>query len=124
MTSGPEPPFAMRIRSVFLTAVLLALAAPASPRASGAPFVAIRLLAPRATMKTGGRISADGLTSTVVVKFREGLDASLEDGRAVAAIAATAVPDGVRPTFSRPAEELRAEKSRLEPIAGVELADL
>lgn len=85
--------------------------------------------------KTGGRLSSEGLTSRVVVKFREGIAfpdlvaapetaAFAKPDSLVAHVAREAVPGGVRPTFSRPAELLRAEEARLEAETGVDLADL
>jgi hypothetical protein len=126
-------------RALCLVAIATSLAVPPLFGAAAAPrpSVAAAALGPasrRAPLavlrKTGGRISADGLTSTVVVKFREGVDARLAggklaaEGRAAEAIAEGALPGGVRPTFDRPTEALRAEEARLEAESGVDLADL
>lgn len=81
--------------------------------------------------KTGGRISFDGLTSRVVVKFVDGTNQDIvvsalnkqpSDEPAVVAIAEAAV--SVVPTFERDAEVLRAEELDLERAGSVDLADL
>src|SRR5687767_7462474 len=87
---------------------VIVLAAPALPGAAASgPPAAPALASLRVIGKTGGRISADGLTATVVVKYREGIAARAADpgvGEIAAKIAAAAVPGGVRPTFDRTAE--------------------
>ena len=79
------------------------------------PLEPLRLLA-----KTGGRTSFDGLTSRVIVKFREGTPRPLveavlakraSDSPSSVAIAAEAL--AVVPTFSRSAEELQTEEACL-----------
>jgi hypothetical protein len=114
----------LRTRSLclFTIAALAVAILPAEALALRAP-VARALVPLRAIEKTGGRISADGLTSTVVVKYREGT-AKHAAAPAEAEIAAAAVPGGVRPTFDRPAGVLREEEARLEAASGVDLADL
>lgn len=122
----------MRIASKLTVSVLLLLCAspaalPSVPHADLAPL--------RIIGKTGGRLTRDGLTSRVVVKLREG-----ESGRRVsdaialgkvapesvaqAAIAAAALPGGLRSTFDRTASDLRREESDLERATGRDLADL
>src|SRR5688572_13891652 len=116
----------LRTRSLCLLA-LLVLAVPAPFQvAAGEPSALRPLVSLRPMGKTGGRISADGLTPVVVVKYRDGVDAAGAKAFAPAAaeIAAAAVPGGVRPTFDRSVEALRAEEARLEAETGVDLADL
>jgi subtilisin family serine protease len=85
----------------------------------------------RHVAKTGGRTSFDGLTSRVIVKFREGtprhvVDSALgkraSDSAASMAIAEEAL--AVVPTFWRSPEELQAEEARLESSSEIDLADL
>lgn len=115
--------------AVLAFCVLVPAAAPHSLDADS------RVLEPlRVIEKTGGRISRDGLTSTVVVKFREGSDIRRNGGIDLAptaersgartAIASAAPLDRVQPTFDRPVAELRAEESKLETRTGRDLADL
>lgn len=85
----------------------------------------------REVRKTGGRTAFDGLTSRVVVKFREGTPRRLVD----AALAKQPANDGpllamaeaavrVTPTFARSADELKIEELQLERSGSVDLADL
>ncbi len=109
----------MSIRVFCVLAITLILAAPALPRA-------VEQSRPEANLA--------GLTSTVVVKFRDGVDVGVDGDRmalksavgalAVEAIDRAAIPGGLRPTFNRPAEEIRAETARLEAESGDDLADL
>lgn len=130
----------MKIRRILLAPLALALAAPAAAPATrhdARPDVrttaARPSLPPRAVARTGGRIDDGPLTRDVVVKFREGLEASVDGGAvalkgaaggATAAIARAAVPGGVTPTFGGTSEALRAESSKTEAESGVDLADL
>ncbi len=125
----------MRTPSLVVVSLVVAFALPQAqvcgagsetrdPRSRG-----IRILG-----KTGGRVSSGALTSSVVVKFREGseivangslaLSASGADSRAASAIAMAAVPGGVRPTFDRPTSELRADVAKARSLSGAPLADL
>lgn len=126
-----------RIVGTLVVSVALVLPSAGAPLERRSPVRAVSsALAPLRTIeKTGGRISADGLTSTVVVKFCEGSDARVAAGSlelkgssgasaAAAEILDAAVPGGVRSTFDRPAEVLRAEEARLEAERGIDLADL
>lgn len=116
----------LRTRSLCLLA-LLALVVPAPSYVAADERPALRPLVPlRPMAKTGGRISADGLTSVVVVKYRDGVDAlgAKAFEPAAAEIAAATVAGGVRPTFDRSVETLRAEEARLEAETGVDLADI
>jgi subtilisin family serine protease len=125
-------------RSLALVALAIALVSaapgdgmPAEQRAeAAAAFMPLRTIP-----KRGGLLTERPLTSTVVVKFREGCDARVAvgkvelvsgfgTGRAAEAIAEAAPPGSVRPSFDRPAEELRAETAELEQAASVDLADL
>ncbi len=114
---------------------LLVLMLSALPGATGGRVSAATPLSGMAPLreigKTGGRIAFDGLTSRVVVKFREGTSRYLvesvlakrsSDDESVAAIHAEAVT--VAPTFARSADELRSEEARLERSGSVDLADL
>lgn len=109
----------MSTRVFCVLAITLILAAPALPRAVD-------------QVRSDSNLA--GLTSTVVVKFRDGVDVGVEGNRmalksgvgalAVETIARAMTPDGLRPTFDGPAEELRAERARLEAESGADLADL
>ncbi len=81
--------------------------------------------------KTGGRTSFDGLTSRVVVKFREGTPRQVVEAvllkRATGSPVSVAIEEvalDVSPTFDRPAGVLKAEEAALERTGFVDLADL
>lgn len=125
----------MTHRHLPIGCLLLALTLSALPGAIGERVSAATPspgLAPLRTIgKTGGRIAFDGLTSRVVVKFREGTSRGLvesvlakkpSDVASVAAIHAEAV--AIAPTFARSVDELKAEEVRLEHQGSVDLADL
>ncbi len=124
---------AHRTLIIGVLALLLSAIAPVpSMRAGAADVPEPVVLAPlRWIGKTGGKISFDGLTSRVVVKFREGTSRSVVDSamgkRPAEPHSAAGLVSGagsIKPTFNRPVDELRAEESRLEQDSEIDLADL
>ncbi|MBK6424902.1 MAG: S8 family serine peptidase [Blastocatellia bacterium] len=124
---------AHRTLIIGVVALLLSAIAPIpSMRVSAVSEPELVELAPlRSIAKTGGRISFDGLTSRVVVKFREGTSRGVVDAamgkRPADPHSAAGIITGagsIAPTFKRPVVEMRAEESRLEQESAIDLADL